>query len=248
MALITVYLISAEATLGVGGISNSKVIIPNTETVEKGHFEFEPFFGLLFVDDADDTVQFDGGVRFTLGALDNIEIGANFGYLRVEDSDLMDRDSDFGDIEAGLKYRFLDEGGNAPFSLAYQGGITFPTSGDEAPWIFELGGLILTKNFTKEFSVDADFVAALIEDESFSFVSEVGFGYFLKPWFQPVIELAYLFEDSDSEDSVSVLTVTAGFTAPVSEMLTIIIGVSPDIYTDNVNNAVALTAAFTFLF
>jgi hypothetical protein len=248
IALIMAYLFYTEIALAVGGISNSKIIVPNTETVEKGHFEFEPFFGLVLIDDADDTTQFDGGTRFTLGVLDNMEVGANFGYLRIEDSDLTDRDSDFGDIEAGLKYRFLDEGKNIPFSLAYQGGVTFPTSGDDAPWIFELGGLILTKNFTDEFSMDADFVFALIEDDSVSFVSEVGFGYFLKPWFQPVIELAYFFENPDSEDSISVLSLTAGFTAPVNEMLTIIIGVSPDIYTDNVDNAVILTAAFTFLF
>ncbi|HSE83971.1 MAG TPA: transporter [Thermodesulfobacteriota bacterium] len=246
--LIVVNLIYAGTALAVGGISNSKIIVPNTETVEKGHFEVEPFFGLVLIDDADDTVQFDGGVRFTLGVLQNMEAGANFGYLRIDDSDLADRDSNFGDIEVGLKYRFLDEDKNIPFSLAYQGGVTFPTSGDDAPWVFELGGLILTKNFTDEFSMDADFVFALIEDDSIGFVSEIGFGYFLKPWFQPVVELAYFFENPDSEDNLSAITLTGGFTAPVNDVLTIIIGISSDIYTNNVDNVVVLTAAFTFLF
>ncbi len=109
----------------VGGISNSKIIVPNADTVPKKHFELEPFFALVFADDNDNTVGFDAGVRFTLGVLDNLEVGSNFGYLSIEDSDVIDTESNFGNIEAGLKYMFIDEGEKFPFSLAYQGGITF---------------------------------------------------------------------------------------------------------------------------
>ena len=246
--LTAFYILDSQKSWAVGGISNSKVVVPSTDTVAKGRFEIEPFFGLVFVDDGDDTVRFEAGGRFTLGALDNLEVGANVGYLSVEDSDLMRRKSDFGDIEAGLKYRFLDEEENSPFSLAYQGGITFPTSGGDASWVFEPGGLILTKNFTEQFSIDADFVLALVEDDSVGFVSEVGFGYFLKPWFQPVIEAAYSFENPDDEDSISVFNITAGFTAPVTQWLTVIMGVTTDLYADNTDEQVVLSAAFTFLF
>lgn len=247
--LISFYLVDGEKALAVGGISNSKVVVPSAETVEKGRFEIEPFFGLEVVDDRDDTVRFEAGGRFTVGVLDNLEIGTNVGYLNVEDSDLIETDRDFGDIAPGLKYRFLDEGEIFPFSLAYQGGVTFPTSGEDAPWVFEVGGLILTKNFSERFSMDADFVFALIEDDAWSLVTEVGFGYFVKSWFQPVIEVSYAFENQlDGEDDISIFNITVGFTAPVTEWLTIIIGVTPDIYTKNIENKVVLSSAFTFLF
>lgn len=231
----------------VGGISNSKVIVPSAETVPKGRFEIEPFFGLEFVDDRGNTTRFGGGVRFTLGALHNLEIGANVNYLDVEDSDLIQRNSDFGDIETGLKFRFLDEGEKFPFSLAYQGGVTIPTT-DEALWIIEPAGLILTKNFTEKFSMDADVVVGIIEDDAWSLVHEIGFGYFVADWFQPVIESAYAFEDPDGEENIHIINITAGFTSPVTDWLTVIMGVTPDVYTKNTEEQVIITAAFTFLF
>ncbi|MCI0453834.1 MAG: hypothetical protein L0Y68_02420 [Candidatus Dadabacteria bacterium] len=246
--LTAFYLVDGEKAYAVGGISNSKVVVPSADTVEKGHFEIEPSFGLEFTDDRINTVRFEAVGRFTLGVLSNLEIGTSAGYLNIEDSELIETDRDFGDIEAGLKYRFLDEGKHLPFSLAYQGGITFPTSGEDAPWVFEFGGLILTKNFSEISSIDADFVFALIEDDAWSFVTEVGFGYFVVPWFQPVIEMAYAYENRDNEDGVSLLNITVGFTAPLTEWFTIIIGVTPDIYTKNVDNKVIISSAFTFLF
>ncbi len=249
-ALVTVLallVLEVSTARAVGGISNSKVIVPSAESVPKGKFEIEPFFGLEFVDDSDNTTRFGGGVRFTLGVLHNLEIGANVNYLDVEDSDLIQRNSDFGDIETGLKFRLLDEGESYPFSLAYQGGVTIPTN-DDALWIVEPGGLILTKNFTQEFSMDADFVFGIIEDDAWSFVSEIGFGYFVTHWFQPVVEAAYAFEDPDGEDNVQIVNITAGFTSPVTDWLTVIMGVTPDIYTKNTDEQVILTAAFTFLF
>jgi hypothetical protein len=246
--LTAFYLANSEKAYSVGGISNSKVVVPSADPVEKGSFEIEPSFGLEFTDDGIDTVRFEAAGRFTLGALSNLEIGTSVGYLNIEDSELIDTDRDFGDIEAGLKYRFLDEGKHSPFSLAYEGGVTFPTSGEDAPWVFEIGGLILTKNFSERSSIDADIVFALIEDDAWSLVTEIGYGYFIVPWFQPVIEMAYAYENRDNEDGVSVLNITAGFTAPLTEWFTIIIGVTPDIYTKNVENKVILSSAFTFLF
>ncbi|HEY7535114.1 MAG TPA: transporter, partial [Thermodesulfobacteriota bacterium] len=246
--LISFFSVNDEIALAVGGISNSKVVVPSAETVEKGHIEIEPFFGLEFVDDKVNTLRSETVGRFTIGVLHNLEIGTNFGYLNIEDSELIETDRDFGDIEAGLKYRFLDEDKNLPFSLAYQGGITFPTSGEGAPWVFEVAGLILTKDFTERFSMDADFVFALIEDNAWSFVTEVGFGYFIASWFQFVVEGAYAFESPDNEDNVLIFNITVGFTAPITEWLTIIIGVTPDIYTKNIENKIILSSAFTFLF
>ncbi|MGQ0792729.1 MAG: hypothetical protein ACT4NX_01415 [Deltaproteobacteria bacterium] len=241
-------LIDSDLARAVGGISNSKVVVPSADTVEGGRFEFEPFFGLGFLDDSDDTSEFIAGARFTLGALDTLEIGANVGFLVISDTDSGGREEDFGDIETGVKFRFIEQSESTPFSLAYQGGFSIPTSGEGAPWVFEPAGLILTKNFDEKLSMDADVVLFLVEDDSAGFVAELGFGYFITPRFQPVIEAGFVYENPDSGQSASVLNLTAGFTAPVSERLTVILGVTQDIYTNNADDATELTAAFTFLF
>ena len=246
---ILVFLISGtNEVYGVGGISNSKVIVPGAETVPKKHVEVEPFFSFEFVDDRDNTFRLGAGVRLTVGALDNLELGVNINYLNHENSDLIDTVNDFGDIEAGLKFRFLDQGEKYPFSLAYQGGVSFPTSGGDAPWFIEPGGLILTKYFSEEFSMDVDFVFGIVEDDAWSFVSNVGFGYFLVPWFQAVLEGAYAYEDPDGGEGIQVINITPGFTSPVTDWLTIIVGVTPDIYSKNTEKEVVITTAFTFLF
>ena len=242
------FFLPALDVLAVGGISNSKVIVPSAETVPKKQLEIEPFFGLVFIDDSDNTIGFEGGTRFTVGVLNDLEIGTNLGYLSVEDSDVISTESNFGNIAFGMKYRFIDQGQQFPFSLAYQGGITVPTSTSDDKWIFEPFGLILTKDFSESFSMDADVVLALVENASVGFVADIGFGYFIRPWLQPVIEAGFSFEDPDGEESISVLNVTAGFTSPVNEMLTIIIGVTPDVYTRNTDNEILISAAFTFLF
>jgi hypothetical protein len=129
-----------------------------------------------------------------------------------------------------------------------KGGITFPTSDEDASWVFEVRGLLLTKDFTEKFSMDADFIFALIEDNVWSFVTEVGFGYFIISWFQFVLEGAYAFESLDNEDNVLIFNITAGFTSFITEWLTINIGVTPDIYTKNIENKIIPSSALTFLF
>jgi hypothetical protein len=239
---------AVEEASAVGGISNSKIVVPSTETVPKGHAEIEPFFLLGLLKNRDRARRFGAGVRLTYGALQNFEIGAGVVYLDIRDLDLNLKNADFGAIAPGIKYRFLDEGRNAPFSLAYQGGVFIPLDGHDTPWIIEPGGLILTKNFTDVFSMDADFVFGIVENDAWTFVSEIGFGYYVRPWFQPVIEAAYIFEGVEGEDDLTIVNLTAGFTSPVTDWLTVIVGVTPDIYTNNINEQVIMSAAFTFLF
>jgi hypothetical protein len=248
IVLLILLLSSYDDALAVGGISNTKVIVPSAETIPQRHFEIEPFFGLVFVDDDDNSVGFEAGGRFTFGVVDNLEIGANAGYLSIGDSDIIDTEANLGNVEAGMKFRFIDEGDKFPFSLAYQGGLTFPTSSSNDHWVFEPFGLILTEDFSDSFSMDLDIVLALVEDESIGFVADIGFGYFVKAWFQPVIEAGYSFEDPEGEEGISVFNVTAGFTAPISETLTIIFGVTPDLHTRNIDRELLITTAFTFLF
>ncbi|NIS10048.1 MAG: hypothetical protein GWO07_15145 [Candidatus Dadabacteria bacterium] len=233
---------------GVGGISNSKVIVPSADTVPKNRFEFEPFFGFTAVDDSADSRSYGFGSRFTYGFLDNLEAGFNLNYLEIEDSDIQDSNSDFGNIEAGVKYRLVDQSESFPFSLAYQGGVTFPTAGDDEPWVFEPVGLILTTNYTDKLSSDLDVVFSFDEDDNIGLVSNLGLGYFVTEQFQPVVEVSYAYEDPDSGSSTEVFNGTVGFTSPVNEMLTIIIGITYDLYTDNTDEELTVSAAFTFLF
>ena len=239
---------AADEAQAVGGISNSKIVVPSTETVPKGHAEIEPFFLLGLLKNRDRARRFGAGVRLTYGALQNLEVGAGVVYLDIRDLDLNLKNADFGAIAPGFKYRFLDEGHNAPFSLAYQVGVFIALDSQDTPWIIEPGGLILTKNFTDVFSMDADFVFGIVENDAWTFVSEIGFGYYISPWLQPVIEAAYIFEGVEGEDDLTIVNLTAGFTSPVTDWLTVIVGVTPEIYTNNINEQVIMSAAFTFLF
>jgi|GEM_PF-868759 len=239
-------------SFAIGGISNSKVVVPSTETVPKGRFELEPLFELALVNDEIGTKEFQVGMRFTVGVLDALEagvsVGANVFSLTVADPEAVEKEGDFDDIDIGLKYAIFRQGEAAPFSLAYQGGVTIPTSGGGTPWVVELAGLILTKDFSRKLSLDADAVIGFVGDDSFTFVAEMGFGYFVAPWLQPVIEAAYSFEDQYGGEVLSVLSLTGGFTMPLAETLTVILGITGDVAEDNADRHLTLTAAFTFLF
>ncbi len=237
-----------DFSYGVGGISNSKVIVPSTDTVPKNRLEVEPFFSFTKIDDAINSKNYGFGNRFTYGFLESLEAGFNLNYLQIEDSDIQDSNTDFGNIEAGVKYRFIDQSKNFPFSLAFQGGVTFPTAGDNEPWVFEPVGLILTKNYSEKLSSDLDVVFSFDEDDNIGIVSNLGIGYYISDKFQPVVEVSYSYENPDKGESTQILNGTAGFTSPVNDMLTIIFGVTYDLYTDNTDEGLTVTAAFTFLF
>lgn len=231
----------------VGGISNSKVTVLSADTVARGVLELEPYFSMEFADDRDNTKRYGGGFRITPGITDFLEAGVSINFFNVEDSELIRAENDFGDIDAGFKLKFIDEANGSPFSLAYFAGVTFPT-GDGSQWVVEPAGLVLTKNFTDRLSLDSDLVVGIIEGDSWSLVTNTGFGYYVTPWFQAVVEGAYAFESVDGGGDVSIINVTGGFTANATEWLTVIVGVTPDIYVKNEDRLVVLTAAFTFAF
>lgn len=87
VALALFCLVSSQTVWAAGGISNSKVIVPNTETVEKGHFEIEPFFGLSVAESVGDMIEPDVESGFTLGLLDDIEVGTNISDSGFEDDE-----------------------------------------------------------------------------------------------------------------------------------------------------------------
>lgn len=237
-------------SFAVGGISNSKVIVPSTDTVPKKRIEIEPFASFLFADDENNTKTYDLGLRLTYGLLDTVEVGASFFFVTFEDDDLINTDSSFGNIEPGIKWRFLEQEDYSltSFSLAYEGGITLPTSGSDELWAFEPLGLILTKNFSDQLSMDHDVVLRIVEDELWGIISNHGIGYYLTDWFQPVAELGYIYENIDNSRNAHVLNVTGGFTANVTDYATIIIGVTKDIVSEDTEDTLVITSALTLIF
>jgi len=234
----------------VGGISNSKVIVPGTGTVPKKRIEIEPFASFLFADDENNTKTYDLGMRFTYGLLDTVEVGVTFFFVTFEDDDLISTDSNFGNIEPGLKWRFLEQEDYSPtsFSLAYEGGMTFPTSGTDNNWTFEPLGLTLTKNFNDKFSMDNDVVLRIVEEEIWGINTNHGLGYFITDWFQPVVEMAYIYSNIDNQDNEHVLNVTGGFTAPLTDYATLIIGITKNLVSENTDDTLVITSALTLIF
>ena len=248
--LLCIIGIKAEMVFAVGGISNTKVIVPSTETVPKNRIEIEPFFNYLFVDDSDDTRNYDVGVRLTYGLLDYVEVGASVFFVTFEDSDLINTDSTFGNIEPGIKWRFFDQEDYnlLSFSAAYEGGITLPTSGSDEKWVFEPAGLILTKNFSERFSMDNDVVLRIVEDDLWGINSNHGLGYFITDWFQPIVEMGYTYNNIDEERNEHVLNITGGFTSPFTDFATLIVGVTKDIVSHETVDTLTITTALTLLF
>jgi len=247
-AIVLAHLLGFGAEVeAVGGVSNSKINVLSADTVAKGHIELEPYFSAEFIDDRHSSRRYGGGLRVTPGVLDFLEVGVSVNYLNVEDANLIQAKNDFGDIHAGMKLRFIDEAEGNPFSLAYVAGVIFPV-GDGSEWVVEPAGLALTKNFTDRFSLDMDFIAGLVEGGSWSLVTDMGLGYYVTPWLQAVVEGAYAFESVQGGGDASIINVTGGFTADVAEWLTVIVGVTPDLYVKNEDRMVVLTAAFTFAF
>ncbi len=234
-----------ENAFAVGGISNSKIIVPSADTVAATNFEIEPFFSFLSVDDPSDSKNYEAGLRFTKGILDNFEAGANLIFLTVDDNDLNEADYEFGDLLLGVKYRFYE---STLFSIAYQGGFTVPTSFADTDWVFEPAGLILTKNFSDKLSLDIDGVLGFDEDENIFVTSNAGIGYYVTDYLQPVFEVNYLYENPDNGESSNILSLTSGFTANLNSFTTLIIGFSWDLVSENADDAFLITSALTLLF
>jgi len=246
---VTSFYCTSEA-FAVGGISNSKVIVPSTDTVPKSRIEIEPFANFLFADDENNTKTYDLGMRVTYGLLDNVEVGASFFFVTFDDDDIINTDSNFGNIEPGLKWRIFDQEDYSltSFSIAYEGGITIPTSGDDEKWAFEPLGLIITKNINEQLSIDNDVVLRIVEDEIWGIISNHGIGYYITEWLQPVVEMGYIYNNIDNQRNEHVLNVTGGFTANLTDYATLIIGVTKDIVSEDTEDTLVITTALTLLF
>ncbi len=230
---------------GVDGISGSKLVLPSSGIVERGRLEVEPFFQFTTVDDAADTEGGEGGIRITFGAAEGLEVGGIFGATFTS-NDADEDDTSARDVGLGAKYEFLGESGPYP-SVALQAGLTVPTrSGPDSRWVGELG-LIATRNFTDRFSADADVVFFADDEDEWGLGADLGFGYFVIPLLQPVLEFNFTYEDLDVMDPRR-LGLRLGFTSPVTEFLEIVAGTTVDLIADDTDSEINYSVAFTFLF
>ena len=250
LLLLFSFTISVETVYAVGGISNSKIIVPSTETVPKNRIEIEPGFIFIFTDDENDSRNYTFGARFTYGTLDNVEVGASVFYLSIDDSDLINTNATFGNIEPGVKWRLKDQEGKGLFaySVAYEGGLTLPTTGSDEKWVFEPVGLILTNNISENFSMDKDIVLRIVEDDLWGINAALGLGHYITDTFQPVVEMGYIYNNIDNEKNEHLLIITGGFTWGLTAYATLIMGVSKDIVAENTADAVAISTQLTLLF
>lgn len=200
----------------VGGISNSKLIVPSADPIGYNDFEFEPAFSMFrargkFNDYGHlknipkDYDQLDTGenrrsesesvlnFRLTGGFFPNFEGGFTFGHVTSETNTGDSASTAYEDLQMGGKY-LLNPDDSIRFAL--EGGINMKS--DDWTTSYE-GGTILTWDITDKLSLDADI---LYSASSRRTVDEqkviergmgynIGLGYTLFGVFQPIVELGY---------------------------------------------------------
>lgn len=229
----------------ISGISNSKVVIPGTETVGVRDFEFEPAFESFSSKSAWDSSSTESGhgFRFTTGVKENLEVGIilpsdvsslNFGlkWLFWKRSDLS------AALQTGLKF----DAANGKFLNEERGGKVFGS------------GLVFTYEPSGNYSVDSDisfsFYSKEIDGQSVghSGTFDIGVSYGFTKEFHGVAEYNFnwiTFENKDFDSKKG--SGLAGFTFNASKLTKVIMGLKYDIHGTNNPKGVTFIAAFTFL-
>ncbi len=184
LLLFTLLILKGTSYSQAAGLSNSKVGVLSTDSVEQGQFEFEAAFGVQksrdFVNLAGEETSLDGdllssgmGVRMTAGFDYGIEAGLSFQV-------------DISSVGGGIKWRFLSIGNK---TLAFIGGVELITvsgfiSSDSSQGGSYTGGIIFGYNSGKKMSFDADFSLTSYSSDGLgipdrSIVYDLGIGYML---------------------------------------------------------------------
>lgn len=238
----------------VGGLSNSKVVLPGTATVEPGDFEFEPSFDVFWSNKAWDqdgnTLEFDKttrvsglAYRFTAGFEHNMEAG-----LTVPE--------DVSTLSFGFKWLFWKKNDK---SFALQSGVRFESDNREISETEEslnviTNGVVFTYEPNDKFSFDTDVSFSLYsadigsEPANYSGTFDIGAAYFLTNRFQTILELnsAWIsFENSVLNSSKS--NGTLGIKYNPNDGTAIIFGLKQGLFGTNNDKGVSFVGAFTFL-
>lgn len=251
--IITIFS-STNVFAQVGGISNSKVVLPATGPVGAGDFEFEPAFDVFWYNQLWDnggnlltlsnTIRESGlGYRFTAGFEHDIEVG-----LIVPE--------DVSSLSFGLKWLFWK---NNEKSFALQSGLDFESddrvlSESEESMKVITNGLIFTYEPNEKLSIDTDATFSLYSTEinsqsvNYSGTFDIGVGYLLNNQFQAIVELNSTWISFDNSLLNSSKTNgTIGFTFYPNDGTVVIFGVKHDMFGTNDAKGVSFVGAFTFL-
>jgi len=248
---LSVFAVNAFAQIS--GISNSKIVVPESGTVPAGKFEFEPAFDVFRSNQKWDqdgnlfnlnnrSTESGLGFRLTAGFSHDIEAG-----LIVP--------QDVSSLNFGLKWQFWK---GSDVSLALQSGINFDTESgvrsNEAKTAKIIGsGLIVTYILSENLSVDSDFTFSYHSNDmadapvNWSNTLNIGIGYFLHENFQGVAELNSAWAHLVNSGSKSKTSGVLGFTYNASKLTKVIMGVKYDLFGSNNDKGIAYIGAFTFV-
>lgn len=200
------------------------------------------------------------GAKATYGILDNLDASVTYGWASLIDSEEEAHDGQgSGDTGLGVKWNFYscEECG---VSLSYYPSIIFPTG--ESGTSARLGVsqeyysadqlLVLTYvNGAFTMNVDSGYVLPFgdeREDSRGDYLGDVAFGYQLKPWLQPEVELnythGYVHDDTDYDS----LAITAGFIMNVAENWRIDLGAQQALYGRNSDSYTSVLVNFSHTF
>ena len=238
----------------ISGISNSKVVVPGTETVGVRVFEFEPAFDVFSSSNEWDsdgnqktldslTTESSHGFRFTTGVKKNLEVG-------------MILPNDVSSLNFGLKWLFWN---NNDLSIALQSGLNFDAANGKVlkkeGWGKVLGsGLIATYEPDGNYSVDSDFSFSFYSNDidgqptGHSGTFNIGASYSLTDNINGIVEYNFKWITFESEIfNAEKGNGLVGFTFYASESAKVIMGLKSDIHGSNNLKGNTFIAAFTFL-
>jgi len=258
LSAILILLGIIELKAQVGGVSNSKLVVLNTATVDKHVFEFEPAFGIglssktwddkgklrsSFLNNDSVTLGSDFGFRFTYGIVENLEIGVSL-PVNMENSSW------------GIKYQIPT---NGHFAFAGVAGVNFPMGSvtynkkhKEADRIASLaGGLVLRYNFTDALSFDIDaqyqkYIAQVDHLPKSDIFINTEAGLYIKEIVQPCIGFSYLNSNySNDLSNVQLLSLNLGATIETAENFVLILNAPIDLIGRNINKTVSFNFSLT---
>jgi len=263
----------ASAAHSLGGTSGSKLVTPCTDTVPPGKIELEPYLSVGSVSHGYDgdfsrydlglrhrTVE--SGFRYTVGLLDNLELGLItpivFARMMVDDAPDIAA-AGLGDIPLGLKWRFWE---SEPAELALQVGTLVPSgysNGDDEQGVLALGdgstvpeiGLVSTVMPVDALTIDVSLTGGVAfpttrdGDPTWVAALDLALGYAIGP-FQPVVEVNQALGGWGGLDDY-VLSTNLGFTYELKGPVIVVTGVGIDLVGKSVDQGWSYNLAFTIL-